>query len=268
MKQHLIIIDLDGTLMLNFSTYDEETIAYLKKLKDDGHIIIIATGRPLRSSFFVYQAIGLNTPIINYNGALVNNPFDNNFPKTDLRVRKDDLAKIFEFAGKNLINVFGEIHDDIYVLDYNQEIHDFLHVDGGILHEGPMQETLPDNPNGCLMFVNSDFVETLQKYVEDNFSDRLRSRYWAVDNCHIVEVYNIEVNKGAGLKTAMDYYNIKKENTIAIGDGHNDIEMFDIAGISVAMKNSHPDLFKHATNITDSYDNQGVLKFLKQYFKN
>ena len=46
----------------------------------------------------------------------------------------------------------------------------------------------------------------------------------------------------------------------------NDIEMFDVAGISVAMKNSHPDLFKYATHITDSYNNQGVLKFLKQYF--
>lgn len=267
MEKHIIIIDLDGTLMLDFSHYDPETIDYLKKLHNDGHIILIATGRPLRSSFFVHQAIGLNTPIINYNGALVSNPFDDNFPKTDLRVEKDDLAKIFDFAGDNLINVFGEIHDDIYVLDYNEEIHDFLHVDGGVLHEGPMQETLPDNPNGCLMFVNSDFVETLEKFVEDNFSDRLRSRYWAVDNCHIVEVYNIHVNKGAGLKAAMEYYHIPKERTIAIGDGHNDIEMFDIAGTSVAMKNSHPALFPYATEITDSYDNQGVLKFLKKYFE-
>ena len=114
MERHIIIIDLDGTLMLDFSHYEEETIDYLKKLHNDGHIILIATGRPLRSSFFVHQAIGLNTPIINYNGALISNPFDDNFPKTDLRVSKDDLAKIFDFAGDNLINVFGEIHDDIY----------------------------------------------------------------------------------------------------------------------------------------------------------
>ncbi len=268
MEKHLIIIDLDGTLMLDFKTYDAETIDYLKKLKNDGHIIVIATGRPLRSSYFVYQAIGLNTPIINYNGALVANPNDPSFPKTDLRVEKNDLIKIFDFVGDKMINVFGEIHDDIYVLDYNQEIHDFLHVDGGTLHVGPMQETLPDNPNGCLMFVNSDFVDELQEFVEKNFSDRLRSRHWSVGAYHIVEVYNIRVNKGAGLKEAMHYYNIKPENTIAIGDGHNDIEMFDIANISVAMKNSHPALFPYATHITDSVDNQGVLKFLKQYFEN
>ncbi len=267
MEQHLIIIDLDGTIMLDFSTYDQETIDYLRKLKDDGHIIIIATGRPLRSSYFVYQAIGLNTPIINYNGALVTNPFDDNFPKTDLRVEKDDLVKIFDFVGDNMINVFGEIHDDIYVLDYNKEIHDFLHVDGGVLHEGPMQETLPDNPNGCLMFVKSAFVDELQTFVENNFSDHLRSRHWSVGGYHIVEVYNILVNKGAGLKEAIAYYGIDPKNTIAVGDGHNDIEMFEVANIGVAMKNSHPALFPYATEITDSVDNQGVLKFLKSYFE-
>ena len=267
MERHLIIIDLDGTLMLDFSHYDQETIDYLNKLTRDGHIIMIATGRPLRSSFFVYQAIGLNSPIINYNGALVKHPFDDKFPKTDLRVEREDLVKIFNFANGKMINVFGEIHDDIYVLDYNEKIHDFLHVDGGVLHEGPLQETLPENPNGCLMFVNSDFVEDLQAYVKANFSDRLHSRYWSVGDYHVVEIYNIAVNKGAGFKQAIEYYNIDPKNTIAIGDGHNDIEMFDIANTSVAMKNSHKDLFSHATTVTDSVDNQGVLKFLKSYFE-
>lgn len=267
MERHLIIIDLDGTLMLDFSHYDPETIEYLTKLTKEGHIIMIATGRPLRSSFFVHQAIGLSSPIINYNGALVQNPFDDNFPKTDLRVDREDLIKIFNFAGNKMVNVFGEIHDDIYVLDYNEDIHDFLHVDGGVLHEGPLQETLPENPNGCLMFVEDDFVETLQEFVKENFSDRLHSRYWSVGEFHVVEIYNIDVNKGAGFKQAIEYYNIDPKNTIAIGDGHNDIEMFDIANTSVAMKNSHPELLSHATNITSSCYEQGVLKFLKSYFE-
>ena len=83
MDKHLIIIDLDGTLMLNFAEYEKDAVEYLKKLNKLGHKIIIATGRPFRSSHFVYQEIGLDTPIINYNGALVSNPNDENFPKTD-----------------------------------------------------------------------------------------------------------------------------------------------------------------------------------------
>ena len=55
MEKYLITIDLDGTLMYDLSSYDEETFAYLRHLKSLGHKIVIATGRPLRSSYFVYQ---------------------------------------------------------------------------------------------------------------------------------------------------------------------------------------------------------------------
>ena len=74
MKPYLIVIDLDGTLMLDFSHYDQETVDYIKKLSHEGHKIMLATGRPLRSSYFVYEALGLDTPLINYNGARVTNP--------------------------------------------------------------------------------------------------------------------------------------------------------------------------------------------------
>ena len=268
MEKHLIIIDLDGTLMLNFKEPEKNAINYLKELTKLGHLVIIATGRPFRSSYNIYQEIGLNTPIINYNGALVKHPNDELFPVTDLRVNRFDLFKILDFIGDNLINVFSEIHDDIYVLDYNEDIHPYLHVDNGILHTGRLQDILPDNPNGCILFVKEGFVEILQKYVEDHFQDTLRSRYWGEDDLfHIVEIYNIHVNKGEGLKKAIEYYNINKNNVIAIGDGHNDIEMFNASKICVAMGNSHPALLPHANVITKSNKELGVYLFLKDYFE-
>ena len=268
MDKHLIIIDLDGTLMLNFGEYDKCAVEYLKKLNELGHIILIATGRPFRSSFFVHQAIGLKTPIINYNGALVSNPFDENFPKTDLRVNKEHIFDIINYIGDNLINVFSEIHDDIYVLDYNEAIHPYLHVDNGSLHEGPLHETLPDNPNGLILFVKQGCVEDVQNYVDTKYNGILRSRYWGEnDQFHIVEVYNILVNKGEGLKSAIDYYHINPKCVIAIGDGHNDIEMFNLAHTKVALANAHKELLPHANVITKSNKEQGVYLFLKDYFK-
>ena len=73
-EPHLIVLDLDDTLMTGFTSYDEETFEYLRHLKSLGHIIMIATGRPFRSSYFVYDALNLDTPLINYNGARVTNP--------------------------------------------------------------------------------------------------------------------------------------------------------------------------------------------------
>lgn len=268
MEKHLIIIDLDGTLMLNFMEYEKDAVNYLKKLNKLGHKIIIATGRPFRSSYFVYKEIGLDTPIINYNGALVSNPEDHLFPKTDLRISRNSLFDILNYCGNSLINVFSEIHDDIYVYKYDELTHPYLHVDGGCLHQGRLQDTLPDDPNGSILFVKQEFVKPLEDYIKKNYSSTLRSRYWGEgDLFHIVEIYNVNVNKGAGLKSAIKYYNIKEENVIAIGDGHNDIEMFNIAYTKVAMANSHKELLPHANVITKSNKDKGVYHFLKDYFK-
>ena len=87
-----------------------------------------------------------------------------------------------------------------------------------------------------------------------------------MNNNYIVEVYNPLVNKSVGFKYACEYYNIPQERTIAIGDGHNDIELLKEAAIGVAMKNANPELLQYAKYVTDSYDKQGVLKFLKSFF--
>lgn len=266
-KPYLITLDLDGTLMTGFSTYDQETMDYLNELRKRGHIIVLATGRPYRSSNFIYELLHLNTPLINYNGARVTNPSDPNFPITDLRIEKSDLIDIIEHIRPCLINVFCEIIDDIYVMDYNEEIHPFLHVDGGILHSGEIKDILPGNPNGALFFLNKDKVTEFEDFIKNQYTGKLLSRYWETGGYHIVEIYNPLVDKKTGFIDAIKYYNIDHDHTIAIGDGHNDIGLIETAKYGVAMKNSHPDLLKVATHITDDCQNQGVLKFLKSILK-
>lgn len=268
MEKYLIVLDLDGTLMSDLTTYDEETFDYLRKLNQEGHKIMIATGRPMRSSYFVYQLLGLSTPLINYNGALVHNPTDPNFPMTDIRINKKDLLEIIEHNKKAIINVFSEIHDDIYVQEYNADVHDYLHVDGGIIHSGMLNETLPDNPNGALFFFDSAYIEEFENYIENEFSGNLFTRYWSIGPNHIVEVYSTLVDKKNGINDAIKYYNINPKNTIAIGDGHNDIGMLNNVNYKVAMKNAHPDLLKVADYVTDDVHHQGVLKFLRSFFEN
>ena len=58
-----------------------------------------------------------------------------------------------------------------------------------------------------------------------------------------------------------EYYHIKKEHTIAFGDGHNDIEMLSYVEYGVAMANSHPELIKNAKYITKSVKEHGIKEF-------
>ena len=58
---------------------------------------------------------------------------------------------------------------------------------------------------------------------------------------------------------------IKKENTIAIGDSSNDLEMLDFAGISVAMGNSQEHILQMADYVTDTAENSGVAKAIEKF---
>lgn len=266
MEKYLITIDLDGTLMYDLSSYDEETFAYLRHLKSLGHKIVIATGRPLRSSYFVYQLLGLDTPIINYNGAYITNPADPAYPVTDIRIPRQELFNIIEVLQDGLINIFCEIHDDIFVHDYNPQIHDFIHLDGGRMFAGELSKILTADPHGALIFVKDSHLNLLYEYVEHNRGNNIEARHWKVSGYDIVEIYHPQVDKKEGMLQAARFYNIKPENIIAIGDGNNDIGMVKAAYHGVAMGNASPLVKQVAKHLTGPIESQGVLKFLKKFF--
>ena len=72
-------------------------------------------------------------------------------------------------------------------------------------------------------------------------------------------------DKAKGIEHVLEITGIKKENTIAIGDSSNDLEMFEYAGISVAMGNSQPHVFEMADYVTDTAENSGVAKAIKKF---
>ena len=266
-KGYLIAIDLDGTLVQNFDDYDKKSFELLKEISKNNYIVI-STGRPYRSSKYFYDILGLNTPFVNYNGALVHNPNDANFKKKMIHIKKESLLKFVNEKKHILHNIFCEIEDDIYVQRCDEEIEPYLHTNGGTVHAGDLNEILPSDPNGAILFVKKDCEKELEDYVNNHYNNEVKLRYWFTTNVIVCELYNPLTSKANALKLICDYYNIDKTKTIAIGDGHNDIEMLEFCEIGVAMGNSHKDLIPHATYITDSVQDSGVYNFFMKDIKN
>ena len=63
----------------------------------------------------------------------------------------------------------------------------------------------------------------------------------------------------------MEKYNIKKEEVMAIGDGENDIEMLDFAGLGIAMGNASDFVKEFANDITTSNNHEGVANAIEKY---
>ena len=72
-------------------------------------------------------------------------------------------------------------------------------------------------------------------------------------------------DKGMGLSTIIARHGIKPEETMAFGDGGNDMSIIKKAGIGVAMGNANEPLKNAADYITDSVDEDGIYKALKRW---
>ncbi len=112
------------------------------------------------------------------------------------------------------------------------------------------------NPN-----IMADFQKENENILKDKYSSVLSQPY-------VYEILPKGNNKGTGLKKLAKKLGIKQEEIMAIGDGNNDIEMFEYANYSVAMENGTELAKKAAKYQTDSNENDGVAKAIRKYALN
>src|SRR5256885_8654663 len=111
-EKHLIIVDLDGTLLnRDYTTLNPKNRQVLQALQAKGHKICIATGRNYPSALPFYEkknGIGLNTFLITYNGAYANHPLHEDIPPLKFeRIANSVVREILaeKVIQENLLNV-------------------------------------------------------------------------------------------------------------------------------------------------------------------
>ena len=85
-------------------------------------------------------------------------------------------------------------------------------------------------------------------------------------NPYGVDIIAAGNSKAKGMERVLHYYGIDREEIIAFGDGENDMEMLQFAGIGVAMGNADPEVKEIADYVTDSVGEGGITHAL-QHFK-
>ena len=71
--------------------------------------------------------------------------------------------------------------------------------------------------------------------------------------------------KKAGIKAVLDHYGIELAETMAFGDGHNDLEMLEYVGTGICMANGHPETLERSDYVTDTVENDGIVKALSHF---
>lgn len=256
MNKKTVFLDIDGTLVDKLETIHPSTIEAVRKARENGHRLFISSGRyrgimprclaPLGFKDGVFAA-GAN--VICDGKVIYNRTFS---PDVCDRI----IAALIKH--KALTVVETQRSDDILGATYREEfalMRKWLTDLGGRVLE---QTPVGASDVGKFVFKSSDCTnEQLQQELGD--CCRIVTMSYPDDSSG-GEIMLPDVNKSVGIRRVLEYYGTDIADTVAVGDGGNDIEMLDLCAVSVAMGNAPDAVKKHADIITDRIENDGLYK--------
>lgn len=270
-------IDLDGTLLKDSSTgeVDQRDIEAIHKLTKAGHVVCIITGRPWRSTAKVYEKLGLNTVVGNYNGAQIHNPTDYNFIPIISYMNLNDVMYILgdEKLKECTTNLAIEGPGWVMLEKRDQDLEKvFGFTSAAKFKVGIDFHKLPLRPTGIILDTKEGInIPKLKDYLHRRYGDLVEFSSWSKGNglTPVLDMTNVGVTKSKAMSLLCRYYSIPIKHTVAIGDGYNDLPMFEVAEISVAMANSSQDIQDLTTYTTDKTNkNGGVASFVEKFLAN
>ena len=264
MKPHLIVLDLDGTLLTDEKVISEKTMQTLKQAEAQGHHIMIATGRPYRASEVYYRQLGLTTPIVNFNGAFVHHPGNRSWQTIhetiSLPVVKEVIDAMQPFSVHNIV---AEVMDEVYMHYHDEKLLDIFGFGDPTITQGDIRQYLQVNPTSLLIQANEETVDPIRRHLGDVHAEVIDHRRWGAP-WHVVEIVRHGLNKAVGISHVSKWMDIPQERIIAFGDEDNDLEMIDYAGVGVAMGNGIERLKSIADEVTLTNNEDGIAQVLKE----
>ncbi|WKA53747.1 Cof-type HAD-IIB family hydrolase [Planococcus shixiaomingii] len=262
MKPHLIVLDLDGTLLTDQKVISEKTKNTLGKASEAGHQIMIATGRPFRSSEVYYKELGLTTPIVNFNGAFVHHPTDANWGTFHTPISLDVVHEVVESMHDfDFYNIVAEVLDDVYVHYHDEKLMNIFQFGDPSITTGDLRNFLKADPTSLLIHAPVEKVQQIHDHLSSVHAEVIDHRRWGAP-WHVIEIVKSGLSKAVGIERVSKSIGIPRENIIAFGDEDNDLEMLDYAGVGVAMGNAIEPLKNIANEITLSNNEDGIAELL------
>ncbi len=284
----LITIDLDGTFLKTPSEkhnaheanvdYHEKNLEVVKKLIEQGHKVAIVTGRPWKDSKEVYESMGLESIIANYNGSHIHFPgHEDEFATLTYSINKEILDKVLKqpVLANATKAVVMETLNTTYSTNIDTDLSKRItHERETKVKEWQVGEPYEGAPLSALVEIDLDKIEDhndIIQVLKRKFGAAFFFRFW--DNSHgekpwlMLEINQKTSNKGSAMKHIAEFYNIPLSRTMSFGDGLNDREMLIDAAVGVAMKNARGTVKTYAddtTNLTN--DEAGVGDYLEEFF--
>lgn len=267
-ERRLVGLDVDGTVLTEDGVLDDEVASWIRRVHNAGHEVMLSTGRSVSMTLPVLDRLGIAPDyVVCANGAIVMRR-DPEAPMGYVR----DRVQTFD-PREVLTTVRGHLEEASFAVEDEEGLFRFtgpfpegalasgrLQVEFDELLEAPATRVVVLSPGHAI----EDFLSVVERMGLHKVSYNVGWTAW-------LDIAPDGVNKGTGMEYVRERLDIARENVIVMGDGRNDIDMFEWAaaggGVAVAMGQAPDEVKAVATELTGTDIEQGVASALARHFQ-
>ena len=256
----LVATDIDGTIFIPEKEFTLGVKNCIKELDKNGIKVVLVTGRMNAAATRIAKDLGLKTPVVSYQGGLV---VEDGKILYERYLSEEQTDRILRWAKEEKIHINLYNDDILYSETECYEVQRYcnnLHTEHTIKN---FSEIKKDKINKLLAidYSNPERITKYEKELQAIFPDL----YIVKSTPYFLEFSNPEASKKCAVEFLQNYWGLKKEEILTIGDQNNDIALLQAGGLKIAMGNATDELKKIADHITDSVYDDGFVRAMEKF---
>lgn len=261
MKYKLTAIDLDGTLLNKEGVILPSSKKAIQRAINQGMTVTLATGRMYQPSARYAQELGLSTPFICYQGAMIRELYGKNiFWHKPLSI--PIAQKVIEQVRQIGLHLYVYVDDRLYVEEVTERAQWYAQRNGVELNlVEDLIAFLKKQPTEIVAWGEPVDIDRLAARLNADFSPNLLVTKAYPSFC---EIGHPASGKGNALKHLTKLLGIEQSETVAIGDGPNDISMLKWAGLGIVIGTAPPEVIAAADWVVDADNEDGFSQLMEK----
>jgi Cof subfamily protein (haloacid dehalogenase superfamily) len=230
----LLALDLDGTILDMQLNLDPRDIKALGRIVSGGVRVIVCTGRPFPGAVPWVKRLGLEGPIVCYQGAEVRS-LDGGV-LLDHGIPHDMAMEVIRYARERGLHVQAYRDDELMVERDRPEAHRYAEHAGMEIHlVGNLDQAMGPTTPKLVIVSEPATLEALLPDVRRRWAGKLNV---ATSTPDYLEFTSVDSDKASALRFLCERFDISQAEVAAVGDGRNDASMIAWAGLGVAVAGS------------------------------
>jgi len=261
----LVVSDVDGTLVTPDKVLTPRAIQAVDGLRDAGIIFALTSARPPQSLTRFVDPLGLETPLGAFNGGLI---VDNQMRVLEEKaIAKEISAPIIGILEQHGMDVWVYQGQNWFVLDDDGP--HIEHESQGCSCEPTQVTNFHGLDDGILKVVGISDDPTTNAAANATINERFAQGVSASQSqSYFLDVTHVEATKGHVVRFLARTYGVTLDEIAVLGDMHNDVTMFEVAGFSVAMGNANNDVQRAADVVTNTNEHEGFAHAIETFILN